>query len=60
MVVLNSIWEGDRNKIGKFDPEHVLVQIGWWYEPEQQFVPVTEEQPQITGSASPVYCEDGD
>ena len=52
-----SVWEGERIKIKLFNPDHLMVKIGWWYEPEKKFVPITETQPSITGSASPVYCE---
>ena len=52
------VWEGERRPMDAFNPAHYLVRIGWWYEPERRFVPITEPQPSITGSASPVYVED--
>lgn len=51
------VWDGPRTKVAKFNDEHVMVQIGWWLEPERQFIPIMDEL-HITGSASPVYCED--
>lgn len=35
-----------------------MIHIGWWLEPEAEFVPITSEL-RITGSASPVYVESG-
>jgi len=53
------VWEGPRGPELK-NSRNWLVHIGWWYEPEARFVPITEAQPPITGSAHLVYVEVGD
>lgn len=53
------VWDGPRTKVGKFNDDHWMVQLGWWLEPEAKFVPIMDEL-HITGSASPVYAEDAD
>ena len=55
-----SIYEGaERTPVGRFNPEHRLVRIGWWLEPQKEFVRHDQFLGDlIQGSASPVYVED--
>jgi hypothetical protein len=47
------VWEGPHRTLGGFR----VIQIGWWLEPEEQFVPHWLPL-HITGSATPVYVEE--
>lgn len=53
---MKRVWDGYWRQVGAFDPTHRLVQIGWWLEPQAQFLSIMAPL-EIKGSASPVYVE---